>query len=393
MGRASIIEAYIQQLLAWDQPITPDVLNTIAQELGITAGELAAIKLKVQNHLERSRSYRDVDNFNSAIDELVQASNLDPVNADVLNALAELYYQRYQKESNLLDRQQTRLIANRCVELYPNDKDALALLKRLKRKAGYHTGSRQQRPPIFALIDQFQQSTNPKHLLELAQATLVTVRNLASDTRRPTVSKLAVLVGGMATVGVVFIGGNRLPGGVRPTPKAINSSFLSAKGAVDLDAVDDLLSVPVFDPGPNIPVTFQYPGLFLEPRLSRLGEYDGADYYKLHGLLINDSGQEVRKLDLKLELLDGDGVPIATINQTTISNNSIRPGDIQPFELFHKITPNLIQVRVSVTDIEQVVDNKPYNPPIPNNFSLGSWLPEGHHSQLISRGEDMTTVD
>lgn len=116
MGRASIIEAYIQLLLAWDKPITPEDLKAMAKEVGITTGELSAIRVKVQNHLNRSRRHLDIGNLNGAIDEIVQASNLDPVNPNVLSLLAELYYQRYQQESNLADRQQTLLVAKRCVD-------------------------------------------------------------------------------------------------------------------------------------------------------------------------------------------------------------------------------------------------------------------------------------
>ena len=142
------------------------------------------------------------------------------------------------------------------------------------------------------------------------------------------------MAGGLA-VGVWGIGVERLPFFSEAPPESI-------------------VSAPVFDPGPNIPVSFQYPGLLIEPRLSRLGEYDGGNYYKLHGLVINDSGQEVRKLSLKVELLNGDGDAIATIDQVAVNNAIIRPGDTRAFQLFHKISPELIRTRVSVTDIEQV---------------------------------------
>ncbi len=403
MGRASIIEAYIQQLLAWDQPITPSALKAIAQQFGITEGELAAIDLKVENHLTRSHNYLDIGNLNSAIDELVQASTLDPINVEVLSTLADLYYQRYQRESHLSDRQQTLLVAKRCVELYPNNKKALALLKRLKRTAGYQVVSRQQRPKIFAVIELLQQITDPGYVLWWTKNKLSGVHDLTAEaaSRVPsppppspaTTSKLTFFAMYMAAASLVFVGVSRVSGFSQPSPNAIisNASFFNDKGAANPEAVDDIASVPVFDPGPNIPVTFHHPGLFIEPRLSRLGEYDGADYYKLHGLVINDSGQEVRKLNLKLELLDGNGVAIATINQSTIGNSSIRPGDTQPFELFHKITPDLIRVRVSVTDIEQVVDNKPYDPPISDNYSLGSRLPSS--GELISRSEAPSEAD
>lgn len=404
MGRASIIEAYIQLLLAWDKPISPENLKAIAQEVGITTGELSAIRVKVQNHLNRSRRHLDIGNLNSAIDEIVQASNLDPINPNVLSTLAELYYQRYEQESNLADRQQTLLIAKRCVELYPNNKKALALLKRLKRSTGYQIVSRQKRPKIFTLIEIAQQVTDPENVLWWAKSKLGGVQGLTAEaaSRMPnptpstaSASKLTFFALYMAAAGMVFVGVARVSGLTNSTPNAIvsNANLFNEQGAANAQALDNLTSVPVFDPGPNIPVFFNHPGLYIEPRLSRLGEYDGSDYYKLHGVLINDSGQEVKKLNLQLELLDGNGVAIATVNQSTINNDSIRPGETQPFELFQKITPNLISVRVSVTDIEQLVNNKPDKPYIPDNFTLDASSPEGPDKELISSTQDPNARD
>lgn len=377
MGRASIIEAYIRRLQELNQPITQAMLKAIADEVGITNGELDAINLQVQAHLNRGYHYLDLDSFDDAIDQLTRAKALDPINLEVLNALANAHYLRYNQDSNLNDQRQALLVAKRCLELKPNDKEALELIRVLEDNVAPETVSLQTRPNIFLLIGFLENVFSPK---KISRRTKTKIALLILFLQQPVsypktawwlVRKLTLLTGGMAAVVVTFVGVSRLP------------MFSSLNAADSTDG----LSAPAFDPGPNVPVAFNYPGLLIEPKLSRLGEYDGEPYYKLHGVVINDSGQEVTKLNLKVELLNGDGDPISTINQVTVTGNDaiIRPGDTRSFRLFHKITPALISVRVTVLDIEQVVENETYVVPAADTYSSKSVVPVDSKSKLISR--------
>ena len=359
MARASIIEAYIQRLLAWNQPVTQSTLKTIAADVGITQGELDAINLKVEAHIARGLNHWEFGHLDSAIDELTQARALDPINLEVLHALADIYNLRYQQDSSLAYCKQALLVAQRCVELKPNDKEALALVKELKPNAGSQPLSRQTKPNIFILIGFLEKVLSPKKISRRTKTKIaVLILFLQQPVNLPrvaasTTSVMAILTAGVAAATVSMGGLERIPGFSNSGPDTV----VSETDAADKSAAPDKASTPAnaFDPGPNIPVVFDHPGLLIEPRLSRLGEYEGEDYYKLHGIVINDSGQEVRMLKLKVEMLDGDGVAISTIDQVAVTDNDviIWPGDTHSFNLFHKITPALISVRVSVTDIEQ----------------------------------------
>ncbi|MEO0736444.1 MAG: hypothetical protein AAFZ35_06515 [Cyanobacteria bacterium J06649_12] len=357
MARASIIEAYIQRLLAWNQPVTQSTLTTIATEVGITQGELDAINLKVEAHIARGLNYWEFDQLDSAIDELTQARALDPINLEVLHALADIYNLRYQQDSSLAYCKQSLLVAKRCLELKPNDKEALALVKELEPNVGSQPLSRQAKPNIFILIGFLENVLSPKKISRRTKTKIaVLILFLQQPVNLPriaisTTSAMAVLTAGVAAATVSLGGLEHLPGFAGPDTVVSETGTTGKSG----DTVKTNTPANAFDPGPNIPVVFDHPGLLIEPRLSRLGEYEGEDYYKLHGIVINDSGQEVRKLKLKVELLDGDGVPISTIEQVAVTDNDviIWPGDTHSFNLFHKITPALISVRVSVTDIEQ----------------------------------------
>ncbi|NEQ52368.1 MAG: hypothetical protein F6K11_19875 [Leptolyngbya sp. SIO3F4] len=342
MGRASIIEAYIQCLLEWDQPITPAILKAIANEVGITQGELDAISLKVQAHLTKAYDYLGLGYLDQAIAELIQAKELDPVNLEMLTNLANVYKLRYEQDSNVADQQEALQIAKRCVVLKPRSKGAQALLRSLERSFNTEVVSTQTRPNIFILIGFLENIFSRKKFSRRTRAKIAFfILFLQKPINLPTTTQwatalLAVVASSLTTAGVGWLGADHL------------SLFSKTP--------DPTVEDPSFAPGPNIPVLFNHPGLLIEPKLSRLGKYKGEAYYKLHGVVINDSGQEVRKLKLKVELLDGDGDPISTINQVTITHtgDAMQPGATQSFNLFHKITPALISVRVSVNDIEQL---------------------------------------
>ena len=353
MARASIIEAYIQRLWAWKEPVTPFTRLAIATEVGITQGELDAIQRKVDSHINRGLNHREFNHFDSAIDELIQAQALDPINLEVLHALADIYNRRYQEDSSPAYQQQALLVAERCVELKPNDRTALALIKNLGDQDVLASPSCQTKPNIFILIGFLENVFSPK---KISRRTKTKISVLIVFLQQPVIypkaltsaaSTTAIFAASVAAVMVGLGGFDRFPGFADAAPEAVVATS-EAEPSEDPDE-------PVFDPGPNIPVTFNHPGLLIEPRLSRLGEYEGEDYYKLHGVVINDSGQEVRRLNLKVEMLDGDGVAISTIEQMAVTDGDaiIWPGDTQSFDLFHKITPALISVRVSVTNIEQ----------------------------------------
>ena len=77
MGRDRVIETYIQRLLDWEAPITADSLNALAAEVGLGPDDIAAVKQKAQDHLERGRNYLDFNCPDEAIEELTQASALE----------------------------------------------------------------------------------------------------------------------------------------------------------------------------------------------------------------------------------------------------------------------------------------------------------------------------
>ena len=128
MGRDRIIEAYIQRLLAWEKPITRATLTRIAEEVGITSGELEAISIQAKAHFTRGRGYIEFGCLDDAINELNQAVALEPDNLEILQALDNGYGLRYNRTREPVDKQTALFIAKRCIELKPDAKEAIVLI-------------------------------------------------------------------------------------------------------------------------------------------------------------------------------------------------------------------------------------------------------------------------
>ncbi len=364
MGRDRIIEAYIQRLLSWEQPMTQNTLAVIAEEVGITSTELEAITVQANSHLTRGRAYIEFGCLDDAIKELDHAASLEPLNLDVLHTLANTYNLRYNRTHEAADRQKALLIAKRCLELKPDDKEALVLISFLE-----HTPTKGK-------------------------------QKASKWTRQ----KIAVLAGGLVTAGLGTMGLSRLPmfseppAPMGPVPGTIvpgSVIYASGDDAEDTtnstasDAAIELLS------DVDIPVVFDHPGLVMEARVSELGDYDDALYYQLQGVFINSSDQEFRNLVMNVEFLDRNGVAIATTEKKAISESDaiIRPGDTHAFNLLQKTTSELETIRLSVISLQQAPARRTYVPPTPINYSWDQLEPENISFELASRSEEFGSVD
>ncbi|ESA37094.1 tetratricopeptide repeat domain protein [Leptolyngbya sp. Heron Island J] len=362
MGRDRIIEAYIQRLLSWEQPVTQDTLAVIAQEVGITSDELTAISTQADSHLTRGRAYIEFGCLDDAVKELGHAASLEPLNLDVLHTLANTYNLRYNRTHDADDRQKALLVAKRCVELKPDDKEALVLISFLENNST---------------------KGNPKPSPWTQQ-------------------KVAALAGGVVTFGIGMMGLSRLPifspppapMGPAPgtiVPGSVIYESLDAADANDSQSARDDMAIELSS-DVDIPVVFDYPGLVMEPRRSELGDYEDATYYQLQGVFINSSNQEFSNLVLDVEFLDRNGVAIATAQKEAIADTDalIRPGDTHTFNLLQKITPELETVRLSAISLQQAPARRTYVPPTPINYSWDQLEPEDISFELASRSEEFS---
>lgn len=339
MGRDLIIEQYIQRLLAWEDPVTAETLSALAEEAGLGPDDLAAVQKKAQDHLERGRNYLDFDRLDDAIDELTQATTLDPLSFESLQSLTYAYDQRYGKQKDPADKAQAIALAKRCLELKPSDEDAVILISSL------------------------EQDVNSRHrLLWLGLAIVV------------------IVIGFKPVMDIITTRSEvaQLTDAIDPEAPAEPASTNSPEGTAA-----------------DIPIQFEQPGLTLDPRQSRLDNYEDASYYTLQAVLLNTSDQEIDALQLQIEYLNDAGDAIATDSKDAIADNNaiVRPGDHHAFDLIHKTTPDLASIRLSITTLDQVPAPETYTAATPISYTWEIKQPDQLTFDLTARRESLDIYD
>ncbi|MEM1240648.1 MAG: hypothetical protein AAGI45_12470 [Cyanobacteria bacterium P01_H01_bin.26] len=376
MDRDRVIQAYLQRLLTWETPLSRGTLAAIARDVGITKAELDTIRLQSQSYLTRGRSYLEFGRLNDAIAELTQAATLQPANLDVLHTLASAYSQRYTRQKDVSDQQRALVIAQRCLDLKPDDKEARELIDRLEHRLSHHR---------LALLTRRQ--------LTIMAATLVAVGVGAMGMGHLPMFSDPIPQG--PAPGTIVPGAGTVPAGAGSSGETDVET--NGETGDSPDGKTTPVEGPVEDERPvitllsatTIPILYDYPDLRVEARLSQLGDYDGASYYKLQGVLINDSDQELSQLGLTVDFLDSNGVAIAATTHAALTSRdaSLRPDDTHAFTLVQKVTPELDAVRLTVTNVEQTPARSTYVPPTTIDYSWGQEPPDAISFDLVSRSE------
>ena len=360
MGRDLIIETYIQRLSEWEEPPTAERLNALAQEIGLDSDDIATVQQKAQEHFEQGRHHLDADRLDDAIDELTQATALDPLNLESLQTLTYAYDQRYGKQKDVADKQRAIALANRCQAMSPGHESPVILISSLE----HDIDNRQKW--VWLVLPILLVGLAFKPLMDMF-TTRSAVEQISQDTDRATDLS------------------NPLS-----DPSANNPVSGSAPSASDPETPNLDVSVNA-----DIPVGFDQPGLTLDLRQSRLENYEDASYYTLQAVLHNTSDQEINALQLQVEYLDSNGEVFESESTEAIAeaNATVRPGDYHAFDLIHKTTPDLATIYLGVLKLDEVPapDSYPVGLLIP--YAWGSQQPDQLSFDLVARTENVSSYD
>lgn len=125
-----LLKAYIEQLIKIQQenrPVSDAELKKIAADMGIDEQEMAFIQSKFNDYLTRGLGYSRYEDWESAIEELQQAVMLNPNHIGALYGLAKAFGQRWFIKKNKNDLQNAKNFAKRCLQIQPDNEDALRL--------------------------------------------------------------------------------------------------------------------------------------------------------------------------------------------------------------------------------------------------------------------------
>ncbi|MEO1591104.1 MAG: hypothetical protein AAFU71_07410, partial [Cyanobacteria bacterium J06632_22] len=218
---------------------------------------------------------------------------------------------RYQDQGDEAVRQRAMALARQCAKLRPNDLKVLTI-------AG-------------------QSLPSPKHSFAFRGKTLV----------------LGVAVGA-GMVGLGLLGAINLPRqSESPGPETSEAIPLETSAATPVADFGDSASTQA---EVDIPLQFEDGTLVIDPRLSRLSNYEERSFYKLQGVLLNQGQTELVSLNLKVEYLDASGGVILEESSAVLrdSDAPLRPGDTYPVYLIEEMNPNLAAIRLTVTTRDQL---------------------------------------
>lgn len=294
-------------------------LEAIALDVGLTATDLETLRQRTQDHRTRAEGYAEFRRWDDAIAELEQAIELEPLNLEILYFLAESHRQRYQKRGKERDRTAADELARQCLQLEPSHRAAMELLVALDQPRGL-----------------------PKWL-RLPKATV------------------ALLV--LAGVGV--LGGYQLwqDGQPRPVVDAPESTAVPeqvvASPAAPTSGAQEL----------DIPVEWVVPpelkGLSLAQTTSRLTNYQsGKSFYTVQTVLVNESDQELAKVNGVLDLLNDQGRVLASESRSLLDTYQapLRPGDRHAWNWLTQTSATVSALRLQVSTVEATPAAARYGP-------------------------------
>ena len=254
-----VIADYIAQIESTRRlsgTLTKADLNNIAVELGINEVQLKRLKRIATDHLIRGEGHLDRNRIDEAITELGQAASLSPLSAPPTLALAQAHAARWRKEARSADRTRATVLARRSLVLESTPTEVYALLRSLK-------------PP-----------EEPKGRIARDFITIL----------------LVVLLGGGTLLGLSLRTDTEIEAG--GTSPSFSTSREGSK-----PPIMSVLPITVI---PYEPL----PGLTLEVPKRDLEVFEESTTLKLGSIMVNGSGETLKKATVELLLLDEDDTPI-----------------------------------------------------------------------------------
>ncbi|MBE9222193.1 hypothetical protein IQ215_05730 [Cyanobacterium stanieri LEGE 03274] len=129
------IENYIQRVTELCQSgrktPSPQELEKIVSEVGITAEEISLAQTQSQANFARAKGYISLRHWDDAIGELEEGLAFDPYNISMIHCLISSYFGRWRENHHPEDEQRIRKRIKQCLEIKPDDEESLQLLGKL----------------------------------------------------------------------------------------------------------------------------------------------------------------------------------------------------------------------------------------------------------------------
>ncbi|AFZ47492.1 hypothetical protein Cyast_1531 [Cyanobacterium stanieri PCC 7202] len=131
------VEDYIERVTQFCQSgrkiPSPEELEKIVSEVGISPEEISLAQKQSQANFARAKGYFSLGHWDDAINELEEGLAFDPYNIEMIHFLISSYLGRWRETHQADDEQKIRMRIRQCLEIKPDDKESLQLLGQLHK--------------------------------------------------------------------------------------------------------------------------------------------------------------------------------------------------------------------------------------------------------------------
>lgn len=335
------LEQFIRQILEIQNKEKSPILKTndlknIVLEMGMTESDWQLISDTFNGHALRGKGFLEYKNWEDAIKEFEQAHTLNPYNTDILYGLALAHKNLWHQTNMSSHKASAEQYAKMCININPQYKEAIALISEIKVAKNQSVNSNQAK----------QINSN-----ETLQTTPVKNQKLVI------IMVISIFIA-IFLIGIFFL----LNQSSDADLKEPSNSYSELK--------EPQVTIPTEDISePQIPVIFveneQSKGLKFILDKIQADDYttsynvSAKGYFKLENIELNE-------LKIKADLLNNEDKVVSTkiIELARESNNTLRSGDLLPFEFSNyeenSALPQFKALRLAVSYIVKQEGNFKY---------------------------------
>ncbi len=335
------LEQFIRQILEIQNKEKSPILKTndlknIVLEMGMTESDWQLISDTFNGHALRGKGFLEYKNWEDAIKEFEQAHTLNPYNTDILYGLALSHKNLWHQTNMSSHKASAEQYAKMCININPQYKEAIALISEIKVAKNQSVNSNQAK----------QINSN-----ETLQTTPVKNQKLVI------IMVISIFIA-IFLIGIFFL----LNQSSDADLKEPSNSYSELK--------EPQVTIPTEDISePQIPVIFveneQSKGLKFILDKIQADDYttsynvSAKGYFKLENIELNE-------LKIKADLLNNEDKVVSTkiIELARESNNTLRSGDLLPFEFSNyeenSALPQFKALRLAVSYIVKQEGNFKY---------------------------------
>lgn len=131
------IEDYIERVTQFCQSgrkiPSPEELEKIVSEVGISPEEISLAQKQSRANFARAKGYFGLRHWDDAINELEEGLAFDPYNIEMIHFLISSYLGRWRETHKPDDEEKMRMRIKQCLEIKPDDEESLQLLGQLDK--------------------------------------------------------------------------------------------------------------------------------------------------------------------------------------------------------------------------------------------------------------------